>query len=224
MIELNVSCPNVETGLVMGADPAETARAVERVRPLSDKPLIVKLTPNATEPAAVAAAAEEAGADAVSLINTLKGMALDPRRRAAVARRGHRRPVGAGGARGRARAGARRGARGRDPGDRHGRHRERPPTPPISCRAGAACMAVGHRELPRSGAPRGASHGVGDRAPQRTVLRAAGEPGTGYAPFPEGAGSSRRATSRSEVPEKSLQSGQNAQVPATSLKLRSRSS
>jgi dihydroorotate dehydrogenase (NAD+) catalytic subunit len=81
MVELNVSCPNVESGLVMGADPGETARAVERVRPLSDLPIVVKLTPNAAEPAAVAAAAEEAGADAVSLINTLKGMALDPRGR-----------------------------------------------------------------------------------------------------------------------------------------------
>jgi dihydroorotate dehydrogenase (NAD+) catalytic subunit len=78
MIELNVSCPNVETGLVMGADPAETARAVERTRPLTRKPLIVKLTPNASEPQAVAAAAEAAGADAVSLINTLKGLALAP--------------------------------------------------------------------------------------------------------------------------------------------------
>jgi dihydroorotate dehydrogenase (NAD+) catalytic subunit len=79
LIELNFSCPNVETGLIMGADPSETARAVEALRPLTEKPLIVKLTPNATEPAAVAAAAEEAGADAVSLINTLKGMALHPR-------------------------------------------------------------------------------------------------------------------------------------------------
>jgi dihydroorotate dehydrogenase (NAD+) catalytic subunit len=79
LIELNVSCPNVETGLVMGADPAETARAVEEVRPLTSKPLIVKLTPNANDPAAVARAAEGAGADAVSLVNTLKGMALDPR-------------------------------------------------------------------------------------------------------------------------------------------------
>jgi dihydroorotate dehydrogenase (NAD+) catalytic subunit len=78
MLELNVSCPNVETGLVMGADPAETALAVERVRAETAKPLIVKLTPNATEPAAVAAAAQEAGADAVSLVNTLKGMALHP--------------------------------------------------------------------------------------------------------------------------------------------------
>ncbi len=79
MIELNVSCPNVETGLVMGADPAETGRAVERVRPLASKPLIVKLTPNANDPAAVARAAEAAGADAVSLVNTLKGMAVHPR-------------------------------------------------------------------------------------------------------------------------------------------------
>jgi dihydroorotate dehydrogenase (NAD+) catalytic subunit len=81
MIELNVSCPNVETGLVMGADPAETGAAVERVRAVTEKPLVVKLTPTASEPAAVAAAAEDAGADAVSLINTLKGMALDPRTR-----------------------------------------------------------------------------------------------------------------------------------------------
>ena len=79
LIELNFSCPNVETGLIMGADPTETALSVERLRPLTGKPLIVKLTPNATDPAAVAVAAQDAGADAVSLINTLKGMALDPR-------------------------------------------------------------------------------------------------------------------------------------------------
>ncbi len=53
--------------------------AVERLRPLTEKPLIVKLTPNATDPSAVARAAEGAGADAVSLVNTLKGMALHPR-------------------------------------------------------------------------------------------------------------------------------------------------
>jgi dihydroorotate dehydrogenase (NAD+) catalytic subunit len=78
-LELNVSCPNVETGLMMGADPGEVARLLERVRPLTAKPLIVKLTPNATDVPAVAHAAQEAGADAVSLINTLRGMALDPR-------------------------------------------------------------------------------------------------------------------------------------------------
>jgi dihydroorotate dehydrogenase (NAD+) catalytic subunit len=78
-LELNVSCPNVETGLLMGADPAEIEALLHRVRPLTDKPLIVKLTPNATDVPAVARAAEHAGADAVSLINTLRGMALDPR-------------------------------------------------------------------------------------------------------------------------------------------------
>jgi dihydroorotate dehydrogenase (NAD+) catalytic subunit len=79
LLELNVSCPNVESGLIIGAVPSETGKALERVRPLTSKPLIVKLTPNATDPAAVALAAQDAGADAVSLINTLKGMALDPR-------------------------------------------------------------------------------------------------------------------------------------------------
>jgi dihydroorotate dehydrogenase (NAD+) catalytic subunit len=79
MLELNFSCPNVETGLIMGADPAETAKTMDRLRPLTEKPLIVKLTPNATDPPAVAGAAEAAGADGVSLINTLKGMAIDPR-------------------------------------------------------------------------------------------------------------------------------------------------
>jgi dihydroorotate dehydrogenase (NAD+) catalytic subunit len=77
-LELNVSCPNVETGLVMGADPREVAKLLERVRPLTNKPLIVKLTPNAGDVPAVAKAAEAAGASALSLINTLKGMALDP--------------------------------------------------------------------------------------------------------------------------------------------------
>jgi len=78
-IELNVSCPNVETGLMMGADPHELAGLLEHVRPLTSKPLIVKLTPNATDVGAVASAAQESGASAVSLINTLRGMALDPR-------------------------------------------------------------------------------------------------------------------------------------------------
>jgi dihydroorotate dehydrogenase (NAD+) catalytic subunit len=77
-LELNLSCPNVKTGLDFGVDPAATAGLVEHVRPLADKPLIVKLTPNTGDPAAVAAAAEGAGADAVSLINTLRGMALHP--------------------------------------------------------------------------------------------------------------------------------------------------
>jgi dihydroorotate dehydrogenase (NAD+) catalytic subunit len=77
-IELNFSCPNVETGLIMGADPGETSRAVERLRPLTRKPLIVKLTPTAHDQAAVARAAGFAGADALSLVNTIPGMAFDP--------------------------------------------------------------------------------------------------------------------------------------------------
>ena len=77
-LELNVSCPNVETGLVMGASPAEIESLLDCVRPLTDKPLIVKLTPNATDVPAVARAAQDAGASALSLINTLRGMALDP--------------------------------------------------------------------------------------------------------------------------------------------------
>jgi dihydroorotate dehydrogenase (NAD+) catalytic subunit len=79
-LELNVSCPNVKTGLLMGADPGETAALLDAVRPRAAKPLIVKLTPNCAAPAAVAAAAEQHGADAVSLINTIRGLAMHPRR------------------------------------------------------------------------------------------------------------------------------------------------
>jgi dihydroorotate dehydrogenase (NAD+) catalytic subunit len=77
-IELNVSCPNVTTGLDIGADPAEAAALMRALRPLTAKPIIVKLTPNAASPAAVAEAVAGEGADAVSLINTLRGMALHP--------------------------------------------------------------------------------------------------------------------------------------------------
>jgi len=78
-IELNVSCPNVESGLIVGAEPPETRALVATLRELTDKPLIVKLTPNVADPAAIAVAAQEGGADAVSLINTLKATAFDPR-------------------------------------------------------------------------------------------------------------------------------------------------
>ncbi len=77
-IELNVSCPNVHSGLIVGEQPAETEALLEALRPRTSKPLIVKLTPNVADPAAVAVAAEEGGADAVSLINTLKASAIDP--------------------------------------------------------------------------------------------------------------------------------------------------
>ncbi|MEZ5155011.1 MAG: dihydroorotate dehydrogenase [Solirubrobacterales bacterium] len=71
-LELNVSCPNVHSGLIVGEEPGETAALMTALRPLTAKPLIVKLTPNVAEPAAVAIAAEQGGADAVSLINTIK--------------------------------------------------------------------------------------------------------------------------------------------------------
>jgi dihydroorotate dehydrogenase (NAD+) catalytic subunit len=77
-IELNVSCPNVHSGLIVGERPEETSALLERLRQLTEKPLIVKLTPNVADPAAVAVAAAESGADAVSLINTLKASAIDP--------------------------------------------------------------------------------------------------------------------------------------------------
>src|SRR3954470_14223057 len=79
-LELNVSCPNVKTGLMFGADPGEVAGLLDAVRARPSKPLIVKLTPNCASPADVAAAAEQHGADAVSLINTLRGMAPHPHR------------------------------------------------------------------------------------------------------------------------------------------------
>jgi dihydroorotate dehydrogenase (NAD+) catalytic subunit len=79
-LELNVSCPNVKTGLMFGADPLELAALLDAVRPRTAKPLIVKLTPNTASPGSVAEAAEAHGADAVSLINTLRGMAAHPGR------------------------------------------------------------------------------------------------------------------------------------------------
>lgn len=77
-MELNVSCPNVHSGLIVGEQPSETEALLEALRPLTEKPLIVKLTPNVADPGAVAVAAEAGGADAVSLINTLKASAIDP--------------------------------------------------------------------------------------------------------------------------------------------------
>jgi dihydroorotate dehydrogenase (NAD+) catalytic subunit len=78
-VELNVSCPNVKTGLDIGSDPRELAAVLGEVRDRTSKPLIVKLTPNTADVAQVAEAAEASGADAVSLINTLRAFAPDPR-------------------------------------------------------------------------------------------------------------------------------------------------
>ncbi len=78
-IELNVSCPNVKTGLDLGSDPVQLGQLLAAVRPLTGKPLIVKLTPNCADVVVCAKAAADGGADALSLINTLRAMALAPR-------------------------------------------------------------------------------------------------------------------------------------------------
>jgi dihydroorotate dehydrogenase (NAD+) catalytic subunit len=77
-LEVNISCPNVAAGgAEFGAQPEPAARVTEAVRQATSLPIIVKLTPNTAEIVAVAEAVAKAGADAVSLINTLKGMAID---------------------------------------------------------------------------------------------------------------------------------------------------
>lgn len=81
-IELNISCPNVKHGgMAFGTSPEGAASVVKAVRAVYDKTLIVKLSPNVTSITDIALAAEAEGADAVSLINTLMGMAIDAERR-----------------------------------------------------------------------------------------------------------------------------------------------
>jgi dihydroorotate dehydrogenase (NAD+) catalytic subunit len=84
-VEVNISCPNVKQGgIVFGTDPAAAAQVVSLVRKSTSKPLIVKLSPNVTDVVAMARACVDAGAEALSLINTLTGMAIDVNRRRAI--------------------------------------------------------------------------------------------------------------------------------------------
>ncbi len=77
-IEVNISCPNVASeGETFACDPNLTARVVREVRSVTDKTLIVKLSPNVTDIATIACEAERAGADALAVINTVRGMAID---------------------------------------------------------------------------------------------------------------------------------------------------
>lgn len=81
-LEVNISCPNVKAGgMAFGADPQTAAAVTRLVKAATKLPVIVKLSPNVTDITAVAAAVEQAGADALSLINTLLGMAIDVRTR-----------------------------------------------------------------------------------------------------------------------------------------------
>lgn len=78
MIELNISCPNVkEGGVSFGTSASSVANITEQVKMRSSKPVMIKLTPNVTDIAEIAKAAESGGADAISLINTLTGMRID---------------------------------------------------------------------------------------------------------------------------------------------------
>jgi dihydroorotate dehydrogenase (NAD+) catalytic subunit len=79
--ELNVSCPNVKGGTLFGCDPDLAAEVTRAVKGETDKPVIVKLTPNAPDVVAVARACEEAGADGLTAINTILGMRIDVRKR-----------------------------------------------------------------------------------------------------------------------------------------------
>ena len=79
--ELNVSCPNVRGGMLFGCDPGLAAEVVRAVKQETDKPVIVKLTPNAPDVVAVARAVEEAGADGLTAINTVLGMRIDVAKR-----------------------------------------------------------------------------------------------------------------------------------------------
>ena len=178
-IELNVSCPNVKTGLDIGADPALLEHVARGLPRAHKKPLIVKLTPNTADVAACALAAEAGGADAVSLINTLRAMALEPVARArrsrgcveracagsaqGLARRRNRRALGAGDPQRRARSGrSGRCARGHS-GDRHGRRAER----------GACARAARSRSHARRGRHRELSRP--DRRRERRAERSKGE-------------------------------------------------
>lgn len=80
-LELNVSCPNVSHGVDMGTDPRACRQVVEGVRAATSLPVLAKLTPNVTSIVEIARAARDGGADAVTLINTCQGMAVDWRRR-----------------------------------------------------------------------------------------------------------------------------------------------
>lgn len=87
--EVNISCPNVDGGgMSFGADPDLAAEVISACRKRTQRPLIAKLTPNVTDIALIAQAAQHAGADAVSLINTVCGMAIDAQSRRSVLARG----------------------------------------------------------------------------------------------------------------------------------------
>ena len=176
--ELNISCPNVSSGLQIGADPAATAEVVGACREATGRFLLAKLTPNVRDVTEIGAAALGAGADGLSLVNTFKALVLDRADPAAVPRQPHRRPLRSGDQAHRAAHGRRGGAgvpghAARRHGRRHDaastrsssspaaprRWRSAPPTSPPSRRRSASsrssatsCGSTGSRRSPRRAA------------------------------------------------------------------------
>lgn len=83
-LELNLSCPNLKHKILVAQDPEATFRLVKKIKEISKYPVLAKLSPNVTDIAAIAAAAESAGADGISLINTFSAMAIDVRTRTSI--------------------------------------------------------------------------------------------------------------------------------------------
>ena len=175
-LELNVSCPNVKTGLTFGADPREAAGCSTRCRPGTGKPMIVKLTPNCAAPADVAAAAEQHGADAVALDQHAARHGASTRNAGqAVARRRHGGVSRARGARDRARA----GRRGPRTGSAMGFVSawvgySAAVTPTTCCSAGADLVARRHGVIPGSTRGREEAAELAEIASNQRDLPAAG--------------------------------------------------
>ncbi len=78
-IEVNISCPNVKDGLAFGTNPEATKTLIQKIKQVSDVPVYVKLSPNVTDIVEMALAAQNGGADAITMINTITGIILDPK-------------------------------------------------------------------------------------------------------------------------------------------------
>ena len=151
-LELNISCPNIkEGGITFGCSLHGTAEVVAAVRAATPLPVIPKLTPNVTDISAIAKAAEDAGADAVSLVNTFLAMAIDVETRRPAPVEHRRRPERPGDPADRGSDGLRVPAEDPHPDHRHGRHRDRGGRARVHHRR-RVCRSGRHRQL------RGSAH------------------------------------------------------------------
>ena len=190
-LEANISCPNVRHGgLLFSSDARLTAEVVATIRRATDLPLWVKLSPNVTDVTDIARAAEEAGADAISLINTLLGMAVDLEARRAELPLAVGGLIGTGHQAHRAAHGLASGAGGAHPCRRHGRHPDRPGRAGISPRRRRG-VPSGHgklrgpRRLPKHRARDGGLPAAPRHRQRGRVVRQAANP-SGVAIGPRG--------------------------------------